>query len=219
MASSLLSEVFSLFWVMNSCEPDYADSNYLQEHWGVYTSLAFVVPPFCRLLLLWRRPITPKLRRCYLSMLFVALASGVFHSYVSYPTQVIDMTAILIAELCFAEAVSLSFSGYYEVFLALSYFSILFTPILTGLNIGLLFLQFSLFTIQKFQVIPVTSLRVTAVISLVSMVGAVLCLPLDLLCNSPLLFHAYWHLLIAVYCFSGAIAIELLYNLKVVKAD
>lgn len=212
-------QFFSLFWVMNSCEADYATSEYLQEYWGVYTSIAFLVPPFLRLVICGFSPVNPKLRRCYRSLIFVAFASGLFHTYVSYPTQALDMTSILIAELCYAEAVGLAISNYQEVFMVLSYFSILFTPIFTGINIGLLFVQFSLFTIKKFREIPKLSLRVVAIVSLVSMIGAVLCLPLDLICSSPIHFHAYWHLLIAVYCFSGAIAIELLYNLDLVKSD
>lgn len=217
--SRLGYEVFSLFWVMNSCEPDYSDSAYLQEYWGVYSSLAFLVPPMFRLVVLWPIPINEKLKRCYLSLVLVAFASGLFHSYVSYPTQAIDMTAILIAELCYAKALNLSISRSQEVFMWITYSTILFTPIFASVTIGLLFVQFFSFTFKKFKEIKQTALRVTALISLFSILGAVLCIPLDLMCNSPLLYHSYWHLLIALFCFSGAVSAELLYRLELVKSD
>mmetsp|Transcript_23580 Transcript_23580/g.41795 ORF Transcript_23580/g.41795 Transcript_23580/m.41795 type:complete len:216 (-) Transcript_23580:457-1104(-) len=212
-------EFFSFFFVMNSCEPDYSDSEYFQEYWGVYTSLAFLVPAFIRLVLCGFSPVSPKLRRCYKALILVAFASGLFHTYVSYPTQAIDMTAILIAELCFAEALGLVITRYQEVFMVLSYFTILFTPVFTSIVIFLLFVQFSAYTIRMFRQEPRFIIRIPAIVSLLSIIGALLCIPLDMICDSPLLYHAYWHLLIAVYCFSGAISIELLYNLDLVKSD
>jgi hypothetical protein len=212
-------EFLQPFSVLNSCEPDYAESPYIQEYWGVFTSLAFLVPPFIRLVLMHSFLIPHKLRRCYLSLVFVALSSCLFHTYVTYPTQAFDMTAILIAVLCYAQALDFHISRPQEVFNAVCYCTILFNPLPTSLVLGILFVQFGVIILKKLQEVESLPIRAAASVSLVSMVLAFLCIPLDLLCASPITFHAYWHFFIAVYCFAGAILIELLWNLELVKID
>jgi hypothetical protein len=203
---------------MESCEPAYLDSKYLQQFWGVCSSLTFLIPAFCRLVLLKSRPISSKVKRVYLSLVCLAVASSLFHSYVSFITQAIDISVLLIVVLSYVEAAGMPLSPYQEVFMVLSYFTILLSPVLTLLNIGLLALQVSLFTVKKYQEPSGTALRVMATGSKVTMAGALLCLWLDLKCSPGGLYHAYWQLFLAASFFSGATAVEL-HDLALVKSD
>mmetsp|Transcript_10985 Transcript_10985/g.1649 ORF Transcript_10985/g.1649 Transcript_10985/m.1649 type:complete len:105 (-) Transcript_10985:12-326(-) len=87
-----------------------------------------------------------------------------------------------------------------------------------ALIIGILFIKTLRYTVSvlKDVSLPMRCLCIT-IISF-NVLG-LLCIPLDILCSNFLYYHSLWHLSIMMFCFTGAIILELLHNRKLLKLD
>ncbi|CAG9332994.1 unnamed protein product [Blepharisma stoltei] len=198
------------FFVLNSCEKDYSKSPYIQEYFSAISSFAFFVPYIIRILLLRRVSLPNGLIKMYYALILVGITSTIFHSRLSYLTQFIDMTSILVTQLIFAKIIDMKIPKTFEKLMMIFYVLSFVHPLPLSLNLVILFILFSRWTFSTVSRINMMKFTLIAGVSLILKLCALFCIPLDLICTGYEYFHGFWHIFIAAYCFTGLIGIELL---------
>lgn len=201
---------YQWFFVFNSCEQDYSHSDYIQEYFSAISSFAFFLPYIIRILILKKIELPVSLVKVYYVLILVGVTSTLFHTKMTYLTQFIDMTSILIAQLIFANTVRLTITPAFEKFMIVCYFLSVFHPLPISINLLILFILFSRWVIQTICRLNMTKFTLFACLGFALKICALLCIPLDIVCAGFEYFHGFWHIFIATYCFSGLLAIEIL---------
>lgn len=210
----------SLWWVHDNCEPNYLNHDIIAEYWNVMSSVVFFVPYLIRILILGGRELHPNIRACYKVLIGVGIGSMIYHAYLNFLTQALDMSLIIIAESTYLKALGVELSHKEESVMGMLFVLSLFHPLFPACICIYLFI-----CIAKAVLNTIVSLKGRPAFKFIGFIllgmnlVAILFIPLDILCRGFLYYHAVWHVAIMIYAFCGAISLEVLYDIQKHKKD
>lgn len=213
-------EPFSLWWVHDNCEPNYLKHDIIAEYWNVMSSFVFFVPYIIRFIIFKGTGVHKNIRACYKVLIGVGIASMIYHSTLNFMTQALDITLIIIAESIYLKALGVELSAKQDLVMSVLYFMTLFHPLFPALICIYLFILIAITVINTMSSVKERpALLVIGVLMLMMNLGAIILIPLDILCTGFLYYHAVWHVAITTYCFCGSITLEVLYDINKIKHE
>ena len=197
---------FKINFVFDSCENNFSHSSKVAEWWGTWTSLAFFLVAIFGL----TRPKTNnRLLMCYLATIPIGITSTIHHAILSPFTQFFDELAIIIGEVIYLRAlyVDIEHTKLLTLLTLLGIYHPLPEAMVVFYLLGKILVQVNNMR-KKFK-----KLRIYCNIIFGCAFVSLACLVLDLaaLLGAPWLclpYHSLWHIVMALFCFTGALAIE-----------
>lgn len=211
---------FNLWWVHDNCEPNYLKHDIIAEYWNVMSSLVFFIPYFIRIILFRSREVHQNILACYKVLIAVGVGSIIYHSALNFFTQALDMSLIIIAESIYLKALGVELSAKEDYMMSILYAFTLFHPVFPALICAYLFIIIAITIVRiMISIKGRPAFKLVGVFILIMNLGAVIMIPLDMLCTGFLYYHAIWHVAIMIYCFSGSLVLEVLYDIKKNKGE
>ncbi len=196
------SNPLAIYFVYDSCEENYAHSEFIAEWWGMISSLLFV---FIGGVGCWYS----SLKNCYISLIVVGIASVFNHAALSPFSQFCDEIAIICAELAYASEADIKISRQFLWLLFIMCILGMYNPIPLAIVMVLLFQK-----IISRIILMKKRFKQLHYISSATIGCFILSICFGLLDYStcPHLqhvhFHALWHITVAIFCLLGACSIE-----------